>query len=1179
MKNTISIILTILFCTFTQAQVIQKFYLDFGPNDKTNGNATVSPDVNGNYWNNITTSALTYNLYNSENKPSQFTFIVNSYLGFNGILNGGLLTPDINKLGDLAVPTATQDFMYSTTPARMTFRNLNIFNGYKFYFFGSRESNGTRTTNFAISGDNSCIGTLQTSGSNLGGQGINANNSTIFVTDTIRPDINGEIKIDMSPGTGGFAYLNAMKFEGINITDIKTMSIKGDNVYIPNDSTQITVSMTPSNASPKPIAWSIDDSTKASISPTGLLIAKQNGIVIVTATIIQNGTQMTASTQINITNQLSESNALQKLYFDFGPNDKTNGNITTNPSRKGIYWNNITATSIQYPLINSTNQNTGFKLTVNTSTALFNGIQNGGLLNPDSLMLGEMAVPSATQDYLYTTSTCQFKIGGLNKSRGYRFFLFGSRDLSSPRNSYYTITGLNNCAGSLQTSGMDIGGHEFNNNRNNFYISELVIPDKNGEVSVQINGSMSNPAYLNMMKMEEFEVVSPSQISIINNNVIEPYSTPKMGISFLPSNATPLNVRWSVNDTTVATISPKGVIYAKQNGTITVSAYSMLANGQILSDSKEITISNQISDLYVDGDALVKDNYQIAQDGPILMRKAFGSSDVLKGVYELNTVLKPTGGLLFFASKAENNTTIIGQSDSKGLLCMNGKKISPAIQGEVYIRVNLIKKTYEIIPVDTTKITLIGSSVAYGGGATNLHGWFYQLGLWLNQRYLSNAGGIWNTSNVSIAGNNTYNALDRWDTDLLDEGSRYVIIGLSLGNEGIAVGGQVILNQFRNNLSILINKTKAEGKIPILTNCYGRNDYTLSEYKYTKQMNLLIHQMDVPSINMLGALDNFAGGCPTKYMADALHPNDLGHTELFYSIVPTLFDAIRNKKKSPKKVNNTYLTMGSKYTSEQLAFTPDNIIHSFTTSFDIRTTSTGIICTFNQSDSLGVLKINESGTISYVSPNGSSVTCSNIVNDGQWHKITLSHYYAKGATVLYADTVASVSLNERILAHTFVVNNDKAPELIDYKNWMFYRAGMNPDEIAELNNGKLLQSSLELYAPLDGLSTLSADTLINLAQSMNKLKRIDTLTQIHDLCTKPVKIFPNPVTSKLRVSNIDIQDNFVYRLYNVAGQMLINNTPLKKDEIDVENLSKNRYVLLLINTNSKKTTRFEFIKR
>lgn len=53
----------------------------------------------------------------------------------------------------------------------------------------------------------------------------------------------------------------------------------------------------------------------------------------------------------------------------------------------------------------------------------------------------------------------------------------------------------------------------------------------------------------------------------------------------------------------------------------------------------------------------------------------------------------------------------------------------------------------------------------------------------------------------------------------------------------------------------------------------------------------------------------------------------------------------------------------------------------------------------------------------------------------------------------------------------------------DYKEWMVHRAGLNPDEVAALRSGTLLQASLELYAPL----SLTDDAFANRAQSLSTI--------------------------------------------------------------------------------------------
>ena len=178
--------------------------------------------------------------------------------------------------------------------------------------------------------------------------------------------------------------------------------------------------------------------------------------------------------------------------------------------------------------------------------------------------------------------------------------------------------------------------------------------------------------------------------------------------------------------------------------------------------------------------------------------------------------------------------------------------------------------------------------------------------------------------------------------------------------------------------------------------------------------------------------------------------------------------------------------------NHQLAFTPDNTFHSFTNSVDFKTTGTGSILSFPQGAVDGIVSIDATtGFLTYQSPNGGFITGTTIMNDGQWHNATLSHYYAQGFTVLYCDGVAVNTINEKLLATAFNLFDSNAPATVDYRNWFFYRSGMNQMEITGLSSGKMLKSSLELYAPLDGQAILSLNPLVNLAQSLNTIQLID----------------------------------------------------------------------------------------
>jgi lysophospholipase L1-like esterase len=394
--------------------------------------------------------------------------------------------------------------------------------------------------------------------------------------------------------------------------------------------------------------------------------------------------------------------------------------------------------------------------------------------------------------------------------------------------------------------------------------------------------------------------------------------------------------------------------------------------------------------------------------------------------------------------------------------------------------------------LDNLKIVYFGSSVPYGQGATNHIGYTALFTKILEERKADGTGKAWKTVNISVPGDNTVKLLKRWSADLPPQRAKYVMYALSLGNEGLHEFGKVKYDQFKANMIRLIKMAKDNGYIPIICNCYTRNDYTLADYSCIKQMDMWIHTLDVPSINLLGAIDDGNGKWMPGYWSDTLHPNDAGHLEMAYTIVPSLFDALYNGKSDPKMVNTSYLTLGDKKTGNTLLyFKADNIVHPFTTCITIKTNGTGQILQLkDRSGSTGYLTINNKGFIDYRSAQQQSITGTTKVNDGQWHKIILTHYYARGETDLYCDSIQQGIAKEKLQLTTLYLGNKNAAKGFSAKNWLFYRAGMNATEIKSLAADTLLKSSLELYAPLDGQHKSLKNPLVNLAQSTDGIKRV-----------------------------------------------------------------------------------------
>jgi lysophospholipase L1-like esterase len=406
-------------------------------------------------------------------------------------------------------------------------------------------------------------------------------------------------------------------------------------------------------------------------------------------------------------------------------------------------------------------------------------------------------------------------------------------------------------------------------------------------------------------------------------------------------------------------------------------------------------------------------------------------------------------------------------------------------------------------PADTLanplKIVFFGSSVPFGQGATAKYGYVARYAALLAQRTAAGQGAAWTVANISVPGDNTTKVAARWQRDLVPQRGRYVVLALSLGNEGIHGGGQPIFEQFKTNLAQLVARARAGGLVPVVANCYTRNDYTPEDYAYIKQMNLLLHAWAVPSINTLGAVDDGAGHWAPGYWDDALHPNDRGHAELAHAIVPSLFDALRAGKAAPRRQPTAGVRLGTGGRgAASLALRPEALLHPFTQVISFRTAGTGQLVALQDSTASGSLSIGPGGVLTYTSAQGGRLASTQRANDNRWHQLALSHYYAWGQTVLYLDGAEVGRLPEKLLTQQVSIGGNRAPRRVQYRNWLFYRAGMNADEVRALAADSLLKSSLELYAPLDG-RTHQPDSLINLAQSTNGLRRLANLGALPSL--------------------------------------------------------------------------------
>ncbi len=422
------------------------------------------------------------------------------------------------------------------------------------------------------------------------------------------------------------------------------------------------------------------------------------------------------------------------------------------------------------------------------------------------------------------------------------------------------------------------------------------------------------------------------------------------------------------------------------------------------------------------------------------------------------------------------------------------------------------------------RVAMWGSSVANGSGdESQAGGYFGHL-----QRLLVERG--WDLVNQSKGGDNTVTITARFEPGsspepntpyLTSADADYVIIGLSLGNEGIAQcqlgqtsgctnsldDADAVFDQFANGLQRLAARARAAGITPVIALPYARSDFWEREYTLTRRMNLLINSWDVPSINTLGAVDDGQGRWARGLWGDPYHPNAAGHEEISYAFVPSLFDALREGKQTPTRSDTNGFARFVAEGRDAISFAVGNTMHSFAVTFRVRPSNDGPIAkirgqlldsqysierrsygTFEwDTESLQLTAADDfvasiniaDNSLSYISSGADSISTS-IGNSDDWHDVTLTHYAGRGETLLYVDGEYVGSVAEHLQPNSFFLGG---PSNTDFQDWMIHRAGLNPDEVRVLHSGGLLQASLEVFATLGGETPTE-----NRAQSLSEIQ-------------------------------------------------------------------------------------------
>lgn len=997
-----TLILGCLAMTFAlQAQTVEKtYFFDFG-GQGSRGTITNQPG-----WNDIVTLAeadqsiaqfTTYPLVDSDDNGSDgYKLVLTTAWGANGNSGGGgLLAPDPQQLGDLAVATATCDYIFNTNNGEsgrsFVITGLDTNKGYRFTIFGSRESTENRKGNYILSGANSWMTEMQVAGTGIGKNGENQRTGDAPISDIIFPDAAGNITLWIENTMNTYVPLSCMKMEQFS------------------------------------------DAVKPALT----------------------------------------GNVGRTFLLDFG-SDVANRGVTTSDSG----WNNIlansgnncTAGTVFSNIKNSSDEETGVSLTIN-SQFVTNGLSGGGgFPAPDAAKLGKLAVESATYDYFFVdqavaSGSMTFK--GLDPNKSYRFHTFSSRIATDARLGAFRYEGLNSWTGAAQAAGNALDKSNSQNDRV-ILVSEPIFPDANGEITLTMINGQKIYLPVNAMMIEELSGVERPDIKSIlsakltGEGVEEGETTDLFNRG---KNTFELYVKTAAGNYTVSATDDSGETFDLP---VTLTEGVNLINVNYNTNEVEAT---PITYLCVQGSA-VGGWSTTGQELTYAGNGTWNFKGELKG-YDTNS----DSGRVNFLINKDWSPTFKKVSGSKHDLTKDGGDDIPLNPGNYNITVDLNNMTFDFAngldELDPYRITMMGSSVANGQGAAqddnkiNM-GYAYSYDKHLAERYENgDSEHPFYISNISINGNSSVNLLNRFD-DLEREYGKWVIYGISLGNEGIheASDKDAVYNQWAENMQTLIAQARELGKEVIVMNNYTRGDFVDSDYEYVKKINDDIAFWDVPSVNLLGAIDNGKGNWADGYQdgTDVYHPNTAGHTEFFYAMVPSMMDAmIEGKTLTMKRDTEASYTLPAGSTVE---FTPDGTVHSFTLALSAESKDGDLIATIPVEGSETPASLMKTdGNIVALLPDNTKLS---VESSNGLDEIVLSQNYIRKMVSLTVNGKSAEETEfEAFSPKAVVVGHQDALNDMTLGELMFYRSSMHTSS-PFTTDGQLNKSSLEVYYPFNG---------------------------------------------------------------------------------------------------------------
>ncbi|MFD1957338.1 SGNH/GDSL hydrolase family protein [Paenibacillus thailandensis] len=478
------------------------------------------------------------------------------------------------------------------------------------------------------------------------------------------------------------------------------------------------------------------------------------------------------------------------------------------------------------------------------------------------------------------------------------------------------------------------------------------------------------------------------------------------------------------------------------------------------------------------GNSVDDDNLPDSVDSTYLRREALY---VVGDDGKLRVAKKDDFGSSILRESEQSTTAGLWWSETKEKLTLNinGKEESP-----------LLKPMYQ-----RKKIVFFGSSTTDGRGTTTKSNAYMSL----LASALSAKG--YECYIRGVGGDNTTKAIERFYKDIAPLNADYCFIAFTIGNEGIynASDKDIVYQQFKAGLFNIIRLVKQHGMVPIVANQMPTQNYTAEIYRYARNLNAELDAMDVHVVDWMGAVVDETTYMPIPAASfDHLHLNDTGHSALYQSIPPSLFEKVGFQ--SGKMINTPEkgsIHIESNTNADYVfRYSPEYPLASFSAFVRFKAPSVidipiTLIGAYGDGGYIRI-QLTNTGVVA-INP-GTEVKTTAIISDTNWHTLGIRYNVISKKIKLYLDNEVisdeTVSASLTSVDNFYLAGRPSSTNLIsgyEFKDFAVYRTAQIAENFRLMIDGTFPQTSLELLAPLNDKVLDEGSRLMNLAPTTRNL--------------------------------------------------------------------------------------------